>query len=414
MHKYEDNMQAMNSQENSQDQNRAHQRPQQTEATSKTQLASKEKLSVAIIGARGYSGLELAGLLLGHPAFQLTAISANSAFKLGDELPLPGAETVPFLHLEQMLQSRTFAAVFLATPVEASLELAPKFLSLGAHVIDLSGAFRLKRGGCEAYVRWYKMTHDQAELLARAEYGLQPWCKAQTSLTPRLIANPGCYASACLLALLPLLRMGLIDARQVVIDAKSGASGAGRKANEEFLFSEVADDCRPYKVGEHQHTPEIIEAVQNFAAGGGEDVGAFAPAFATHLLPIRRGIIASIYAGFTSFVSAGKSDAELESLVADSFREFYGNYPLIRFSQMNEGVAKALLSLRSVAGTPYCNLVFKVKDGRLYLFSLLDNLLKGAASQAVENLNQIYSLPLETGLYPASSVNASVNEMEVV
>ena len=390
---------------------------QQSEAASKTQLGSKEKLSVAIVGARGYSGLELARLLLTHPAFQLTAISANSAFKLSDELPLPGAEAVAFLHLEQMLQNQSYAAVFLATPAETSLELAPKFLRHGAHVIDLSGAYRLKSGGVEAYAQWYKMKHVHADWLAHAEYGLQPWSKAPVAAqpsAPRLIANPGCYASACLLALIPLLRMGFIDPGQVVIDAKSGASGAGRKASEDFLFTEVADDCRPYKVGEHQHTPEIIEAVQMFAANGGVDLERFAPAFTTHLLPIRRGIIASIYAGFNSGVSAGKSDAELESMVALSFSEFYRNYPLIRFAQMNEGPAKALLSLRSVAATPYTNLVFKVKDGRLYLFSLLDNLLKGAASQAVENLNSIYSLPLETGLCPANSVKALVNEMEVV
>ena len=404
-------MQAMNGR----DQNQTQRQLYQTEVPSKAQLASKEKISVAIVGARGYSGLELARLLLGHPAFQLTAVSANSAFKLSDELPLPGSEAVPFFSLDQMLLNQSFAAVFLATPTETSLELAPKFLSRGAHVIDLSGAYRLKSGGPEAYLRWYKMKHEHPDWLGRAEYGLQPWCGAPVvSAVPRLIANPGCYATACLLALIPLLRMGLVDARQVVIDAKSGVSGAGRKAGEDFLFTEVADDCRPYNVGEHQHTPEMIEAVQMFAAGGGVDVGAFAPVFTTHLLPLRRGIIASIYAGFTSVMSAGRSDAELESLVADSFREFYGKYPLIRFTQMNNGAAKALLSLRSVAGTPYANLVFKVKDGRLYLFSLLDNLLKGAASQAVENLNQIYSLPLETGLCPTNSVKALVNEMEVV
>lgn len=367
--------------------------------TSKTQPLVKGKVSVAVIGARGYSGLELARLLLSHPAARFAAVSANSPFQLCDELPLPGAVAVPFLSLEQMLQSDDLQVVFLATPAETSMELAPKFLERGVHVIDVSGAFRLKRGGGEAYQRWYKMKHTQLDWLARAEYGLQPWAAMPTAAGARLIANPGCYASAVLLALIPLMRTGLLDSRQVVIDAKSGASGAGRKASEDFLFTEVADDCRPYKVGEHQHTPEIVEGVRMFAAKDDQapNGAGFNPAFTTHLLPVRRGIIASIYAGFASSLES-KSDAELEGLIADTFREFYGGYPLIRVARMSDGAAKALVSLRSVAGTPYTNLVFKVREGRLYVFSLLDNLLKGAASQAVENLNRIYQLPVETGL----------------
>jgi len=356
----------------------------------------KEKLSVAIVGARGYSGLELARILLAHPAFQLEAVSANSPFELYDELVEPSAKAVPFVALEQLLQS-AHHAVFLATPAEISLELAPKFLARGAHVVDLSGAFRLRRGGPAAYQTWYGMQHEREDLLAMAEYGLRPWSTGASapSAGPRLISNPGCYATACLMALIPLIRLGMIDPAQIVIDAKSGTTGGGRKASEDLLFSEVADDCRPYKVGTHQHTPEIVEGLQAFA---GFPVGAkFAPAFTTHLLPVRRGIIASIYAGFASD-HAGQTDHELECAVAGAYSEFYRAYPLVRVGRIGEKATRQLLSLRSVTGTPFTNLAYAVKDGRLYLFSLLDNLLKGAASQAVENLNIINQLPVETGL----------------
>lgn len=381
---------------------------------SKAQGANKEKLSVAIVGARGYSGLELARILLRHPAFQLAAVSANSPFELYDEVVEPAAREVPFVPLEQLLQLSSIHAVFLATPAETSLELAPKFLARGAHVIDLSGAFRLKRGGPAAYKKWYGMQHEREDLLAMAEYGLRPWSTASSATQehkgPRLISNPGCYATACLMALIPLIRLGLLEPSQIVIDAKSGTTGGGRKASEDLLFSEVADDCRPYKVGSHQHTPEIVEGLEAFAGPFNDGTSKFAPAFTTHLLPVRRGIIASIYAGFSASHS-GQTDNELECAVAGAFAEFYSGYPLVRVGRIGEKATKQLLSLRSVTGTPYTNLAYTVKDGRLYLFSLLDNLLKGAASQAVENLNIINQLPVETGLCSTSALMANLEAL---
>jgi N-acetyl-gamma-glutamyl-phosphate reductase len=202
------------------------------------------------------------------------------------------------------------------------------------------------------------------------------------------VANPGCYATSILMALLPLLRPsgsgdpGIIDPASLVIDAKSGTSGAGRKANEDLLFTEVDGDCLPYRVGKHQHIPEIIQAVQRLS---GVEID---PLFATNLLPVRRGITSGIYAR----LRPGKSLAD----VAGAFESAYAGYPLLAHGAIEE--APKLLSLRRVAGSPRTQIAYTTDGNKLYLFSAIDNLLKGAASQAVENLNRLLDLPLETGL----------------
>lgn len=342
---------------------------------------------VAIVGARGYSGLELARLLLAHPAVELAAVSASCEFELEQELLEASGTDVPFIATESLLDSK-LDVVFLATPAESSLDLAPKFIRNGASVVDLSGAFRLKAGGKAAYRQWYGLEHHENQALARAEYGLRPWAGKLAESSPVLIANPGCYATSVLMAILPLLRSRLIDPASLVIDAKSGATGAGKKASEELLFSEVADECRPYKIGAHQHLPEIREWA-NVHAGTVID-----PMFTTHLLPIRRGIVASVY----GTVMNRDSDAANEERISTAFDEFYRSYPLLRHATVGSARGKALLSLHNVTGTPFTHIAYAVKNGRLYLFSLLDNLLKGAASQAVENLNCIIGRPVETGL----------------
>jgi N-acetyl-gamma-glutamyl-phosphate reductase len=328
------------------------------------------------VGARGYSGLETARLLLQHPYAQLTHCFATSEFKLSNFISNSGAVQVQCLPDSEIMNHLT-DVVFLATPANVSLSLAPKVLSAGKKVIDLSGAFRLKKND---YQKWYGFAHTEQEALTEACYGLAPWVGPASE--ERLIANPGCYATAIALALIPLLKNHLIAENSIVVDAKSGTSGGGKKAVENLLFTEVDGECLPYKVGCHQHYPEIIEALEAFS---GKKIEAH---LTTSLLPIRRGIIAGVYAQLHEGIGLQE--------VAAAFAQAYGDYPLASFGPLK--TEPTLLSLKKVVGTAKTHISFEVVGQRLYVFSCIDNLLKGAASQAIENFNRISDLPISTGL----------------
>ncbi|MDR3607000.1 MAG: N-acetyl-gamma-glutamyl-phosphate reductase [Oligoflexia bacterium] len=335
---------------------------------------------VAIVGARGYSGLELARLLMRHPEANLVACYGHDKnFSLSDVFS--GTNLPPVLPLEQLGKTEA-KTVFLATPAEASLELAPALLARGINVIDLSGAFRLE---AKNYPQWYGLAHPQARLLTQACYGLVPFAGPARD-KPALIANPGCYATSVLMALIPLLKKNLIQKDSIVIDAKSGTTGAGKKAAENLLHAEVEGECLPYRVGRHQHLPEITRYLNTF---GGTEIDL---AFTTHLLPVRRGIICSIYARPEPGVTAAQ--------IRDAFHEAYANYPLAEWSEIQNDTKNWQLSLNRVVGSPRVQLAYSVSGNRLYLFSLIDNLLKGAASQAIENFNRLQDLPVTTGLDP--------------
>lgn len=347
----------------------------------KIQFQSSQSLplSVSVVGARGYTGLELARILLHHPAVQLTHCFATQKFSLSSLIGNPKAAQVQCLP-DSEIESNLTDLVFLATPAEISQELAPKILQAGKKVIDLSGAFRLKEND---YQKWYGFEHRNPGLLTKAHYGLLPFSGPGTA---QLIANPGCYATAVSMALIPLLKANLIEASSIVIDAKSGTSGGGKKPSENLLFSEVEGDCLPYKIGKHQHLPEIIETVKTFSGV------AIDPHFTTSLLPIRRGIIASVFARMKTQASTEASLQEIEK----AFAQAYAGNPLIQFGSVVQ--RPELLSLKKVVGTPMTHLTYEVVENKIYVFSLIDNLLKGAASQAVENLNCLLDLPPSTGL----------------
>jgi N-acetyl-gamma-glutamyl-phosphate reductase len=334
----------------------------------------KHVVNVSVIGARGYVGLETARLLLHHPNADLKYCFATSEFKLEPYLSSPAAAKVICLPDSEIMNHLT-DVVFLATPAEVSLKLAPQILAAGKKVIDLSGAFRLKHND---YKKWYGFEHTESQLLAKAQYGLAPWVGPASE---SLIANPGCYATAITMALIPLVKNNLINAEQIVIDAKSGTSGAGKKASENLLFTEVDGECLPYKVGAHQHYPEIQEVIEFYT---GQKVDAH---MTTSLLSVRRGIIAGIYAHL-------KDGAAVED-VEQAYAKAYADYPLVKFARAMDG---SLLSLKKVVGTGKTHISYEVKENKLYLFSCIDNLLKGAASQAVENFNRISDLPLWTGV----------------
>ena len=343
------------------------------------------KYSCSIVGARGYTGLELAQALLKHEAVDLRACFATSDFDLSKYIANPKAKNVKCLTIDKLEENLT-DFVFLATPADVSMELAPIILAKGKKVIDLSGAFRLKKND---YMTWYAFEHTQKELLQNATYGLVPFAQptAQPTAKPNtaenaLIANPGCYASSVLMALIPLLKNNLILKDTIVIDAKSGTTGAGKKASENLIFTEVDGECLPYKIGQHQHLPEIIEAVEFFTGA------VINPFFTTHLLPTRRGIISSIYMK----VSPNVKLADIEK----AFSQSYANETLVQFGESEK--APQLMSLKKVVGTAKTHITYHLKNDQLFVFSTIDNLMKGAATQAIENLNRLYDLPTHTGL----------------
>ncbi len=337
---------------------------------------NNKMIGCSVVGARGYTGLETVRLLLSHPSANLTHCFATSEFKLKDYLTSEKVNNISCLPDTEIMNHLT-DVVFLATPAEVSMKLAPQILAAGKKVIDLSGAFRLKTFD---YLKWYGFAHTEKEILASATYGLSPWIGPAKK--ENLIANPGCFATAVNMALIPVLKQNLIDTNSVVIDAKSGSTGAGKKAAENLLFTEVDGECLPYKVGQHQHHPEIIEAIEAFS---GKKINAH---FVTSLLPVRRGIIAGIYAQLNPGLTIND--------VKNAFQKAYKDYPLVSFSAIKE--TPTLVSLKKVVGTAKTHISFEVVDNKLYLFSCIDNLLKGAASQAIENFNRISDLPVQTGL----------------
>ncbi|MBK9041332.1 MAG: N-acetyl-gamma-glutamyl-phosphate reductase [Bdellovibrionales bacterium] len=340
---------------------------------------------VAILGARGYSGLELTRICMRHPAMKLEFVSASSHFELGSYLkPPPGRSLPPCLenpHFDDI------DLVFMATPHKVSWSLASSALEQGVHVIDLSGGFRLKdlpdKSNRDIYRQWYGEAPDSIELANQSTYGLVPFNEIKST---GLIANPGCYATSILMALIPLLREELIQPEQIVIDAKSGTTGAGRKIEESLSFSEVSEECLPYKVGTHQHQPEIFQALKSLS---GVEVDL---TMNTHLLNVRRGIISSLYLK----PRLRLSDQILCQKIGEAYAKHFGSYPLVRWGHIKS--QPHLLRLKTVVGTAFTHIGYEVIDGKVFLFSLLDNLLKGAASQAVENFNFLYDLPPDSGL----------------
>lgn len=362
--------------------------------------------AVAVFGARGYSGAEVSRLLLKHPAARLTGLYATQSFSIQEILPelskeqaarLPGQGIAAF---EALLDSSQpgVSVVFMATPAEVSLEWAPRLLRRGIRVIDLSGAFRLKGLGAadskSLYSKWYSIQHAEPGLVAEADYGLVPWASGEPA--SGLIANPGCYATATAMALIPLYRGDLVRQDSVSIDAKSGTTGAGRKAEERLLHAEIDGGCMPYRIGRHQHEPEISEAVARWGLQDQKRISDVSFSFVPHLLPVRRGIIVSVHARLKPGVS--------EAHIGQAFRSAYGEYSLARVSSLAQPGGEVELGLRRVVGSARTHIAWHVRGDQLVAFCLIDNLLKGAASQAVENFNRIQSLPVETGLTESEGV----------
>jgi N-acetyl-gamma-glutamyl-phosphate reductase len=339
------------------------------------------KLGVAIVGASGYAARELIRILLDHPGVTITAATSRQ-----DESPRLTA-LHPSLARRIELACEAFDAdriaerasfAFLALPHTASMAVVPALRQRGVRVIDMSADYRLQDP--QIYADWYGHPHTDPVGLRSAIYGLPELFRERI---PRadLIANPGCYTSTGILALAPLIANDLIDRKSIIIDAKSGVSGAGRSPKLTYHFPECNENLSAYSVGVHRHTPEIDQVLTEVTGGRGEPVEVI---FTPHLVPMDRGIFATIY--------AEPKRAAIEHELVELYRSFYRDSPFIR-------VMDHLPSTKDSAHTNFCDITLRVVRGRIVVLACLDNLIKGAAGVAVQNLNMMLGYPEEVGLY---------------
>jgi N-acetyl-gamma-glutamyl-phosphate reductase len=341
----------------------------------------RDPRSIAVIGVTGYTGFELATLLLRHPGiakphfYVRETHGAHCLSQLFPQLRSWGEAPLRPLSVEAIARSNAGTA-FLATPHEVSTELAPEFLDAGLRVIDLSGAFRF--ASADTFSAWYKLPTPHASRLGDAVYGL-PELYSERLGSAKLIANPGCYATSVILALHPLRQAGLLaPGHTIVCDCKSGASGAGKELRRDLHFVELEGNFRAYNLFGHRHTPEILEHT---------GLPESQVVFSTHLLPIPRGILSSIYAT----LAEAHTPQDIEAI----YRKFFAGRALVRIHP-----AGTLPEVQHVVKSNFCDIGFALHaDGkRLVVVSCLDNLGKGAAGQAVQNLNLTLGLEERTGL----------------
>ena len=336
---------------------------------------------IAVVGVTGYTGFELARLLVRHPAVKSSTFyvrDAQGKSCLAELFPqLRGVGEAPLRPLSvEGIKAGQAGTAFLATPHEASAEIAPTLLDAGLRVVDLSGAFRFRSAA--TFTSWYRLPAPHANRLSEAVYGLPEVYSAEIAQA-RLVANPGCYSTSVILALRPLTDSGLIaDSTGVVCDCKSGASGAGKDPRRDLHFVEVDENFKAYNLFSHRHTPEILEHT-----GLPED----RVVFSTHLLPLARGILSTIYVT----LDAPQSPEAVEAL----YRKFYAGRPMVRIWS-----AGSLPELQHVAHTNFCDIGFALDPSgkRLIVVSCLDNLGKGAAGQAVQNFNHMLGIEEQTAL----------------
>jgi N-acetyl-gamma-glutamyl-phosphate reductase len=336
-----------------------------------------DKIKVGIVGGTGYTGVELLRLLAIHPNVELTVITSRgeAGIAVAEMFPsLRGYVSLKFSDPAQVDLS-VCDVVFFATPNGIAMQQTRDLLAKNVRVIDLAADFRIK--DVATWEKWYGMTHACPELIAEAVYGLPEMNRAQIR-TAKLIANPGCYPTAVQLGFMPLLEAGVIDPTYLIADAKSGASGAGRKAEVHALLAEAGDNFKAYGVAGHRHLPEISQGLASMA---NTQVGL---TFTPHLLPMIRGIHATLYAKLTKSV-------DLQQLFEDRYRE--------------EAFVDVLPSgshpeTRSVRGSNQCRIAVHQPQGSdtVVILSVIDNLVKGAAGQAVQNMNIMFGLSEGLGL----------------
>ncbi len=344
-------------------------------------MVQGRKIEVGIIGATGYTGAELVRILSSHPNANIAGLTTKSyagmAFwevypHLYKHVEMVGEE----LNLPELVDRCD--VIFTALPHGHSMDVAAEVNRRGKKLIDLGADFRFN--SVPNYEKWYQMEHSQAELNSQAVYGLPEIHRTEIRAT-RLVANPGCYPTSIILGLAPLLKNKMIDPDSIIIDSKSGVSGAGRNPSLVNHYCEVTGSIKAYNVCKHRHTPEIEQELSLLA---GKDL---LVSFSPHLTPMIRGILSTIYAGL-------KSDITLEKLV-DLYQDFYRESPFVRILP-----AGILPVTKAVCGSNHCDIGIVIDDrtGRVVVVSAIDNLIKGASGQAIQNMNVLFGLPEDTGL----------------
>lgn len=338
-----------------------------------------EKVKIAILGASGYTGAELVRLLARHPRAEIVALTADrrAGQPMSSVFPHLGALALPDMVAIDQVDFSAVDLVFCALPHGTTQEVIAG-LPESVKVVDLSADFRLRDP--EAYATWYGHPHHAVELQKSVVYGLTEANRAAVKAA-RVVANPGCYPTCTMLPLIPLLKAGLIEAEGIVIDAKSGVTGAGRAPKETSLFAEVAEGLHPYGVASHRHAPEIE---QELGVAAGRDMTV---TFTPHLMPMSRGMLGSIYAK----LAPGAAVAAVRKALVDA----YESEPFVQV--LPEGVAP---QTRHVRGSNFCvmNVFADRAPGRIMLFSVIDNLVKGASGQAIQNMNVMLGFEETLGL----------------
>ena len=338
-------------------------------------------MNVAIIGATGYSGLELIRLLHKHPRVNIHSIYTSS--QQGEAI----CDVYP--HLKKLINytlediqikeiKKSCDLVFTATPTGVSTKVVPPLLEAGLKVIDLSGDFRLKDNAL--YEQWYGMKQDHTNILQEAVYGLTEWSRHALSQA-HFVANPGCFPTAVLLGLAPLVQHDMIEKHSIIIDAKTGVSGAGKNPSAVTHFSETNENIKIYRVNEHQHTPEIEQMLSIW----NEEIKPVT--FSTHLVPMTRGIMATMYVQ----VKDKRSASELLNIYQQAYEHSY-------FVRVREN--GTLPTTKDVYGSNFCDiaLTYDERTNRITIVSVIDNLVKGAAGQAVQNMNLMLGFDEKDGL----------------
>lgn len=338
-------------------------------------------MKASVIGASGYGGIELIRLLSNHPHFELHAVysSSKDGVPVTEEYPhLADICPLPLTKIDPEAIKQESDVVFLAVPSGAAAALAPQLAGGHAKVVDLSGDLRLKN--IDDYKTWYKKDPAPTDFVADAVYGLTEWNRDAVK-NASVLSNPGCYPTAVLLGLAPAVKEGLIDPKNIIVDAKSGVSGAGRGLSPMVHFAEMNDNFRIYKVNEHQHIPEIEQQLTWWNSNVGPIT------FSTHLLPVTRGIMATMYAPLSKELST----ADVHAI----YEQTYANDPFVRIRP-----SRQFPGVKEVAGSNYCDISVDVdiRTNRLVIVSVIDNLVKGAAGQAIQNANIMFGFDETDGL----------------
>jgi len=335
-------------------------------------------IRVSVVGATGYTGEELLNLLVKHEDVEITSLSAiiDKPTNISELFPrLKGRLDIICQSLDVKEVTESSDVIFLALPHTVSMQFAPLFLKAGKKIIDLSADYRLP---ASVYKKWYGRNHIDKKNLKKAVYGLPELYREEIKKC-NLVANPGCYPTSVILAIAPLVKNGVVELDNIIVDAKSGITGAGRKPSMDLLFGEIADNFKAYKIGSHQHLPEILLQLEKIA---GKHIDML---FVPHIIPIRRGILSTVYLKQKKSIT--------QKRINQLYRDFYKGESFVRFFG-----DETTPELKDVIYTNFCDIGVKLTKDTIVVVSTIDNLTKGAAGQAVQNMNIMCGFDEKEGL----------------